>query len=319
MNSALLPPGFYDVLPPHAGRQAKAVETLMAAFQAAGYARVDAPLMEFEETLLSGPGEALSATTFRVMDPISQRMLGFRTDHTLQIGRIAGTRLSDMPRPLKLSYAGPVVSAGAGGLNAARQKMQVGVELIGSLEAESDAEVIRLAAKALAALGMKDVSIDLLLPTLVAAIAEESGMGPEARGQLHKALDRKDEAAVKALAQASGLGPQASVLDSALKLMHAGGEPAKALKALSEVKLPKKAEADRERLQKTLSLLGKDFPARLSVDLVETRCFEYQTGLSFSFFAGGMEGVLGRGGRYRTQSGEPATGFTFYAEALAAN
>jgi ATP phosphoribosyltransferase regulatory subunit len=308
MNSALLPPGFYDVLPPASNRQAEAVAALMAHFQNHGYARVDTPLMEFEESLLSGPGAALTSSTFRAMDPASHRMLGFLTDHTLQIGRIAESRMGDLPRPLRLSYSGRVVSASSGGTHAARQKTQVGVELIGSMEAQADAEAILLGASALAALGITEVSVDLLLPTLVPALAEEAGLNAEQKRKLHDALDRKDEAAV----QAAGSG---KIYETALALLRAGGAADKALKVLESLPLPEKAKADRDRLKKVLALLG-NIPAKLSIDLVETRCFEYQTGLSFSFFSGKSDGVLGRGGRYRTQANEPSTGFTFYAETL---
>jgi ATP phosphoribosyltransferase regulatory subunit len=317
MKSSLLPPGFYDVLAPAAEESASAIEKLMQHFAAHGYQRVEAPLMEFEETLLSGPGSALTSSTFRAMDPLSQRMLGLRTDHTLQIGRIAQSRMAGEARPLRLSYAGPVVSALSAGIDAARQKMQVGVELIGSMEAEADAEAIMLGVSALAALGVKDVTVDLLLPTLMPAVAEEYGMTAEVREKLHQALDHKDETAITNLSKGHGASPLAKVYDTAIKLLRNGGNPEKALALLDTLELPEKAKADRTRLRKTLSLLDKNMPATVTVDLVETRCFEYQTGLSFSFYSKTGEGVLGRGGRYRTQDDEPATGFTFYAENLA--
>ena len=43
---------------------------------AQGYEQVKPPLLEFEEALLSGTGAALRAQTFRLMDPVSQRMMG---------------------------------------------------------------------------------------------------------------------------------------------------------------------------------------------------------------------------------------------------
>src|SRR5262249_51782233 len=108
-SSALLPSGFYDVLPPEAEAMNAAVSSLLTSFDAAGYRRVAPPLMEFEEPLQAGPGSGLTAGSFRVMDSLSKRMLSIRRDHTLQVGRIAATRLSDQTRPLRLSYAGPVV------------------------------------------------------------------------------------------------------------------------------------------------------------------------------------------------------------------
>jgi ATP phosphoribosyltransferase regulatory subunit len=65
--------------------------------------------------------------------------------------------------------------------------------------------------------------------------------------------------------------------------------------------------------------VGKAQPAlALTIDPVEYRGFEYQTGLSFTFFALGVRGELGRGGRYRTGNGEgePATGLTLYTDTI---
>ena len=98
-NPALLPEGFRDVLPPEAAQEAALVARLLAHSGAHGYEPVAPPLAEFEENLLAGPsGRALARQTFRVMDPISQRMMGVRADMTLQVARIARTRLARAPR-----------------------------------------------------------------------------------------------------------------------------------------------------------------------------------------------------------------------------
>jgi ATP phosphoribosyltransferase regulatory subunit len=311
MNSvnSMLPSGFYDSLTPDAAREAHALETLLGHFAAWGYARVAPPLMEFEETLLSGPGSVLNRTTFRVMDAVSHRMLGLRTDHTLQIGRLAATRLANAPRPLRLSYAGPVLRAVASERDPARQKMQIGFELIGSLTPEADAEAIRLGITSLAALGVTDISIDLLLPTLVPSILEAAKVDDETRTAIQHALDRKDaadlEKATKGLSVAADLA----------LLLRSSGDADTAMKALKGLSLPEKAVADRARLEATLALLG-DMKKMVTIDLVEGRHFEYQTGLSFSFFSRKGQVELGRGGRYRTSQDEPATGLTFYSEAF---
>ena len=108
-RKALLPAGLRDVLPPFATFEANVIEQLMSRFEASGYARIKAPLVEFEEGLLSGPGAAMTADTFRLMDPVSQRMMGVRADMTPQVARIAATRMAGAPRPLRLSYAGQVL------------------------------------------------------------------------------------------------------------------------------------------------------------------------------------------------------------------
>jgi ATP phosphoribosyltransferase regulatory subunit len=54
----------------------------------------------------------------------------------------------------------------------------------------------------------------------------------------------------------------------------------------------------------------------LTIDPGESRGFEYQTGVSFSLFASGVRGELGRGGRYSLAGGESAIGFTLYLDSL---
>ena len=108
-RNALLPAGLRDVLPSDAAFEAEIVERLVAFLAARGYDRVKPPLIEFEDGLLSGAGVSVAPQTFRLMDPVSQRMMGLRADITPQIARIAGSRLAQASRPLRLSYAGEVL------------------------------------------------------------------------------------------------------------------------------------------------------------------------------------------------------------------
>ena len=94
-----------------------------------------------------------------------------------------------------------------------------------------------------------------------------------------------------------------------------------AMQALAALPLPEGAEKDRRRLTDTLALLRAAMPdLTVTIDLVEHRGFEYQTGLSFTLFSRAA-GELGQGGRYRAGAqgedrGEPATGFTLYMDTL---
>src|SRR5580693_2690768 len=109
LHKALLPQGLRDLLPPEAAWEAEVVQRLTAVLGQHGYERVKPPLAEYEDNLLSGAGAAMAMETFRVMDPVSQRMIGLRADMTPQIARIATTRLKNAPRPLRLCYAGQVL------------------------------------------------------------------------------------------------------------------------------------------------------------------------------------------------------------------
>ena len=131
-NLALLPAGLRDLLPPDAEVEAAAVEAMMGCFAAHGYQRIRPPLLEFEDSLLAGSGAAVAEQTFRLMDPVSQRMMGLRADTTPQVARIATTRLAGAPRPLRLSYAGQCLRVRGHHLAPDRQVAQAGIELIGS-------------------------------------------------------------------------------------------------------------------------------------------------------------------------------------------
>ena len=180
-HPALLPTGMHDLLPPEAEIEARVVAQLMTTLAAHGYERVKPPLVEFEETLLSGAGAAMASATFRMMDPGSHRMIGVRADMTPQIARIAAARLGDAPRPLRLSYAGQVLRVTGSEIRPERQVGQVGAELIGADGVAADVEAIAVAAEALAAIGVPQLSVDITLPTLVPAVAEAYGIaGPQA-------------------------------------------------------------------------------------------------------------------------------------------
>src|SRR5215467_14171940 len=174
-HPALLPTGMHDLLPPEAKVEAHVVARLMATLAAYGYERVKPPLVEFEETLFAGAGAAMASATFRMMDPVSHRMIGVRADMTPQIARLAATRLGNAPRPLRLSYAGQVLRVTGSEIRPERQVGQVGAELIGAAGSAADVEVIAVAGEALAAIGLPHLSADITLPRLVPALAEAYG------------------------------------------------------------------------------------------------------------------------------------------------
>jgi ATP phosphoribosyltransferase regulatory subunit len=307
-NPALLPAGLRDLLPPEAQVEAAGVEAAMAVFASHAYRRVKPPLLEFEEGFLGGSGAAVADQSFRIMDPDSHRMMVLRADMTPQVARIAGTRLAGLPRPLRLSYAGECVRVRSVAPGTDRQVPQAGIELIGADSAAADAEVMLVAAEALAALGLQRLSLDLTLPTLVPSLLEEAGFDAAARRVLSHALDRKDAAAVTA--HAGKLAPMLT------DLLLAAGPAAGALEALRRAALPAVCRALADRLHEVVALVQAAPPGlRLTVDPIEFRGYRYHTGVALTLFAPGRHEELGRGGRYFSADGEPATGITLYADA----
>ncbi|MBK1657553.1 ATP phosphoribosyltransferase regulatory subunit [Paracraurococcus ruber] len=326
----LLPAGLIDLLPPEAEREAALVETLMAAFGAHGYERVKPPLLEFEDSLLAGSGAAVAEQTFRLMDPVSQRMMGLRADTTPQVARIAATRLGLQARPLRLCYAGQVLRVRGTQIAPERQLPQVGVELIGSDAAAADAEVAVAAAEALARAGVAGATLDISLPTMAGTLLEAAGLtvpALEARGVRRKpaqdmvaalrlGIDRKDPVAVLTVAERAA--PLAVDLADLLpRLLRAAGPAEAALAALAAMDLPTAARRIADNAAEVVAAIrARDPDLRMTLDPMEFRGFPYHTGVAFTVFGPGATGELGRGGRYLSLNEEPATGMSLYPDAV---
>ncbi len=311
---SLLPNGLGDLLAPQAAHEAALIEQFMHVFAQFGYARVKPPLVEFEESLLAdGPGQALARNTFRLMDPVSQRMMGVRADVTAQIARIAGSRLAKEQRPLRLSYAADVLRVKGTQLRPERQFCQVGCEMIGARTVRDDVESILVALLALSKSGIAHISADLTVPTLLAHIYRELGTPQPVRDEIAVPLEKRDHDALMKISDnaAQMIG----------RIMELGGSANDVLPKLLALNLPGRAGADvamlsdaARDLADALGVYGLHDIA-VTVDPLETRGFEYQTGVSFTLFAKGARGELGRGGRYDAGA-ESATGFTFYMDTI---
>ncbi|GAB6051872.1 ATP phosphoribosyltransferase regulatory subunit [Magnetospira thiophila] len=318
VNKALLPAGLRDILPPNAAHEARVVERLIATLEQRGYDRVKPPLIEFEDSLLDGTGVTLAEGSFRLMDPASHRMLAVRPDMTLQIARIAASRLHKDPRPLRLAYAGEILRVHGSQLRPERQFGQVGAELIGADGPNADAEMILMAVAALRAVGVAGLSVDLGLPTLVPALCDDLGLDSETAHTLRAALDRKDAGEVAALAPRLGQ----TVADQLQALLTAAGPAQRALKILDTLRLPAAAAETLAMLAQVTQRVQEGAPdLTVTIDPVENRGFEYHTGVTFAFFARHGRGELGRGGRYLAagnahEAGEPATGLTLFMNAV---
>lgn len=306
----LLPEGLEDRLPRAAATATRVMRTIHGVMEGHGYDRVLPPMIEFERSLASRMAGISSRRMFRFVDPQSLRMMALRSDITPQIGRIAGTRLASAPRPLRLCYAGQVVTIKGAGLDPAREKLQCGAELIGVDNVAAAAEVVAVAIEALQAAGARGVSVDFTLPDLVDTLAEKAL--PLAPGQIdavRRELDTKDAGG---LVEAGG--------EAYVPLLYATGDFETAIEKLAAIDAGGVLAGRIDALRAIAARLGGR--ARLTLDPAERHGFEYQSWFGFMLYAEGVRGALGRGGTYRIavpggmEHGEVATGFSLYPDAL---
>lgn len=299
----LLPEGLRDRLPPQAQALASLVRTLTDVCGSHGYERVAPPLIEYEASLASGS----SRERLRFTDPVSQHTLALRSDITGQVGRIAVTRLAAQARPLRLMYAGQVLRVRGDQLSPERERTQAGAELIGSDGPAAAAEILQLAIDALSTAGVRGLSVDLTMPTLVADLAAAGWpLGQASLAQVQALLDGKDIGALKALGA-----------DAFVPLIAAAGPVDAAIIALRQLDLP---DAILDRLDAIAALAAGLTGVAITLDPTERHGFEYQTWLGFSLFGAGLATELGRGGAYLVAGGphpaEPAIGFSLYVDGL---
>lgn len=315
MSKTLLPTGCYDILPPQARQESILSSALLSVFESFGYEQVSPPLLEYSENLLAGRGAVLSPQIFRVMDPGAHKVMGLRADITLQIARIATSRLAMAPRPLRLCYNGLILRMQGEHMGGARQLRQAGIELIGASSPEADAEVILVAAAALKRAGISKLSIDLNLPGIVPALLVSEKLDSDQAQALLAAVAHKDVSTIASL--------PFSYRDSLIALMRCAGPAKAALTTIERLELPDSAREQCRDLQDVVSILtaNGDPDWTLTIDATENRGLSYHSGISFSIFVPGASYEVGRGGRYRIEGDKrapdtEATGFTLYVETL---
>jgi ATP phosphoribosyltransferase regulatory subunit len=309
----LLPEGLEDRLPQAAARISVAMRACLDLFAAHGYERVRPPLLEFEASLagrMAGVTVGETSSMFRFVDPASLRTLALRSDMTPQIGRIAATSLAAAPRPLRLAYCGDTVVIKASQLDPARERLQLGAELIGADSVAAASEAVMLAVEGLKAAGLTGISVDFTLPDLVDTLAGVDGLGPfplapDQIAGVRRELDTKDAGGLKAAGGAAYL-----------PLLYATGPIKEALAALRAVDAGGALTSRLDGLAQIAASLGDT--ARVTLDPTERHGFEYQSWFGFTLYADGLRRAVGRGGTYRIAgTEEPATGFTLYLDRLA--
>lgn len=308
----LLPDGIEEVLPPEAARIEVARRQVLDLFQSWGYEFVVTPHIEYLESLLVGASQDLDLRTFKVVDPLSGRQMGFRADITPQVARIDAHSLR-REGPSRLCYAGSVLHANPRALSTSRSPIQLGAELYGDASISSDLEVISLMLAMLELWQVPDVHMDLGHVGIYRGLAQAAGLSGDTEQRLFDALQRKatDEVfeltahlpadparMLRALVNLSG---DRSVLAQAREVL--GGAPAHVLASLDE-------------LLELAERLAARFPGLpLYFDLGELRGYHYHTGVVFAAFVPGEGQSIAQGGRYDDFGADfgrarPATGFS---------
>ncbi len=152
------PVGTRDILPPDSGRWRRLVDVFAGVVEPAGYGLVILPMFE-ELGVFLRIGEATDVVTKEMYDFEDKggRHMALRPEQTASVVRAF---VEHPPvTPWKVWYAGPNFRYEKAQKGRYRQFDQVGVELLGPEDAHADVEVITLAWRFFAALGLRRVRL----------------------------------------------------------------------------------------------------------------------------------------------------------------
>lgn len=314
------PRGFKDVLPSEARWRESIVSATRQTLSLWGYAPIETPTLEILEVLELG-GE-LTSTPFRLFDTDNE-LLVLRPDVTLQVARMAASRLKREALPLRLRYVERVYREEESLKALSRQFTQIGVEAIGLEGAEADAEIVMVLADVLKAAGLRDFTITLgtvgVLRELLALCESNCTLPANWSSLMLAAFHAGNLVSINQLASNPGLNQEYARVLCALPVINGGSE---AIAEVRELVEPLGIFDGLDQLTKTYDLIvACGLSSRILVDFSIVSAYDYYTGMVLEAYAPGLGKALGTGGRYdRMLEGfgisAPAAGFALELEGI---
>ncbi|PLX98854.1 MAG: ATP phosphoribosyltransferase regulatory subunit [Desulfuromonas sp.] len=309
-----LPKGVKDFLPIRAAKIGYLTSTLQEVFSRWGFERIIPASLEHLQVLERGLGSDLVNHTVRFDDRQSGRMVAFSPDMTPQIARIAATRMSELPLPLRLCYTGRVLRHAEQQAGKDREILQAGVELIGLESLEADAEMIAMVVECFRAVGAKEFSVDLGQVEFFRGVLDSLDLEGEAAHRVTEAISRKDASSLRELLAELDIDERARSEVMALPRLFGGVEVLERAAATVSNERSKRALETLFTVRDILKVYGVE--EHVTFDLGELRGLDYHTGITLQGFLPGVGQAVCSGGRYDGLMASygapaPATGFTF--------
>ncbi len=304
-------PGFRDLLPEEAEVVREAQESLLAEMRRWGYRHVITPMVETTEVLELGLGAEQRRRLFKFTDAGGE-VVALVGERTVPVARLVAGKLRSTPLPMRLCYAGPVLSSDAGRFHHRRETYQVGAELVGARGAVADAEVIALAARCLEAAGLRRFQVDVGHAEFFQGIMDAVKLPDTVKAGVRIALAARDFVALEELLQRTSLRSAEHDLLLRFPALRGGVEILDAAAGLVRNRRSEWALNELRHVRELLEVHGLGDIVRL--DLGAIRDFDYYTGIIFEGYGPDLGRPVAQGGRYDgllARFGRPAaaTGF----------
>jgi len=276
-----------------------------------GYRHVITPMVEGVDVLELGIGADQRRRLFKFADARGE-VIALVGERTVPVARLVAGKLRGSALPLRLCYAGPVLSTDEGRFQQRRETYQVGAELVGAPGTVADAEVIALAARCLQASGVQRYQVDVGHAEFFHGIMDAVKLPDEVKSAVRVALAARDFVALESLLEKTPLRSAEHELLLRFPALRGGSEILQAAGGLVRNRRSERALAE---LAEVLQLLvAHGLGDVVSLDLGAIRDFDYYTGIIFEGYGPDIGRPVAQGGRYDTLLARfgrpaPATGF----------
>ena len=314
----LLPDGVQETLPPDALAVESLRHNILQTFHRWGYELVMPAMIEYLDSLLTGTAHSLDTRTFTLVDQLSGKQMGVRSDMTPQVARIDAHLLADDEqhhRVSRLCYCGHLLHAIGDGITSSRTPLQIGAEIFGSDAVSADVEVVCLMIATLHAVGLNNISIDIGHVGVFRSLVKDTDLDSEQENRLFDMLQRKSIPDLQEYLQQLPLQPHQR--DQVYQLALLNGD----ISVIDEARsyytdAPRELIETLDEMQNMIETIQSRYPdTAIHCDLSELRGYSYHTGLVFAAFLPGQGREIARGGRYDDVgevfgNARPATGFS---------
>jgi histidyl-tRNA synthetase len=270
-----------------------------------GFGEVVTPTFESSELFKLRSGQSVVEEMYAFKDK-GGREIALRPEITASVIRFFVNDMSTMPKPLKLYYVGNCFRYENPQSGRYREFFQLGAELVGAKNPETDAEVIALAVACIRSSGLEDFKVRVGHIGVLKSLVREEVEDPEAAADILRMIDKEDFDSLSDLFDARTLSRK--LLDRIMTMAETRGGT-EVLDALDG----SESAGYLKEVFRVLELYGVD---DCEVDLGIVRGLDYYTGMVFEVDAprlGAEKQILG-GGSYTLSElfgGEPvfSTGF----------
>jgi histidyl-tRNA synthetase len=302
-----------DVLPDEVALRDWAMAQILAVYRRHGFVRIETPAVESLRLLLRSDGGETEKLVFKILKrgeklqtagrPEDMADLGLRFDLTVPLVRYYAHNLARLPQPLKAIQIGPVWRAERPQQGRYRQFTQCDIDVLGVASEVADIELILATTEALAALGLKDLTVRLNDRRVLGAMVAHCGFDPARAGSVFIALDKLDKVGRdEVAAELREAGHAADAVDRLLALLGSATTPG----ALRGLLGPRADEGVWRGLQRIVDTVTAQAAGRfrLAFDATLVRGMGYYTGPIFEVQHGDSTSSIAGGGRYDRMVGK---------------